>query len=116
MSEDKKDLPIKEKATENIDFEIIISNLIDTQKETQLEPKREYISLSVLDEYSNLHFKMPTENSNRVRSNSDISEFGQLNLDLEIRPVKINRFKERLLKNDHNRPKPIRTLLQELKK
>ena len=81
---------------------------------------RQNIRLSVLDENSDLYFKMSNSNEHNADSN-DNNTYKFFNLDLgdklEINKLskKVNPFREKLLKNDNLRPRPIKTLIQDLK-
>ena len=104
-------------------FSRCVSELRKTVSDKSLDrtDKPNSIRLSVLDENSDLYFKM--SNSNEVKGAGDSNEnnsYKYFNLDLGDKiqnniGKKVNPFRERLLKNDNLRPKPIRTLIQELK-
>ena len=107
-----------EKDKENDEFLQAIKDIQSTFSEKHKQKARCKLSASLLDEYSELHFKLNDEGIQTAKVKTDETmEYFNIELDLSnSKPKKGNMFRERLLKNDHLKPKPISILIKELKK
>jgi hypothetical protein len=85
-------------------------------------PSCEFV-LNLVDQNSDLNFEILEIDGEKTQPNSanldkirkDYS-FRSMNLDLQLKSTKMNIFRDRVLKNDHLRPKPLRKIFQEFNK
>jgi len=117
-------LSIKEKEEKLEIFRNAIEELSNTLYLENTKRINTYLCVSNLNENDNIFYKLNSdecppdnEKENFTTTNKQFyneKSFAGLNLDLKIKASK-NLFKKKLLIDDHKRPKPIKTMLQELK-